>query len=76
MLPEDLTDKELKVINLICKGYSNNEIAKELGNHPGYIKNIVSNVYSLLGVHSARKLIYEVYKTGLIHPPVVSNNQI
>jgi DNA-binding NarL/FixJ family response regulator len=45
-----LTPKELKIIALAAQGMTNPEIAKELGNTTGTIKNKLRYVYDKLGV--------------------------
>jgi DNA-binding NarL/FixJ family response regulator len=71
MPPVKLTEYEMNIIRLICKGYSNHEIASELNYCASTIKNGVAIIYNKFGVHSIRKLIFEVYQSGLVAPPNV-----
>lgn len=42
----DLSPRELEILKLICKGFTNKEIAEELALQPGTIKNMVSLLLS------------------------------
>lgn len=54
--PEELTDREKDVLQLVGKGLSNVEIAKKLFISEGTVKNYISNLYSKLGVNDRSKL--------------------
>lgn len=54
--PEELTDREKDVLQLVGKGLSNTEIAKKLYLSEGTVKNYISNLYSKLEVYDRSKL--------------------
>ena len=51
-----LTAKELKIIALIVQGYTNKEIATQLGTTQQVIKNYLRNVYDKIGVSDRLEL--------------------
>jgi LuxR family maltose regulon positive regulatory protein len=65
-LPDLLTARELEIMHLICKGYSNPEIASELVVTINTIKKHTSNIYSKLGVRSRTQAIAQVHKLNLL----------
>lgn len=61
VLPNDLTDREREVLQLVGRGFSNNEIAKKLYISEGTVKNYISNLYSKLELNDRSKLtIYAI----------------
>ncbi len=57
-LPEpDLTPRERDVLRLIAQGYSNSEIAEELGLAYQTVRNYISRIYSKLGVRSRSEAV-------------------
>jgi LuxR family maltose regulon positive regulatory protein len=65
-LPDPLTPRELEIMRLICKGYSNPEIAGELVVTINTIKKHTSNIYSKLGVRSRTQAISRVQELNLL----------
>ena len=65
-LPEPLTPRELDIIRLICKGYSNTEIASELVVTINTIKKHTSNIYGKLGVRSRTQAIARTQELHLL----------
>jgi LuxR family maltose regulon positive regulatory protein len=65
-LPDPLTPRELEIMGLICKGYSNPEIANELVVTINTIKKHTSNIYGKLGVSSRTQAIARVHDLDLI----------
>lgn len=49
---DELTSKELQILNLVADGLSNKEIAKQLGVTPETIKSHMKNIFFKLGVSS------------------------
>lgn len=57
------SDRELEIVKLIAKGFSNREIAKELYISEGTVKNYISSILSKTGLeHRTQIAIY--YLTG------------
>ena len=65
-LPDPLTPRELEIMRLICKGYSNPELADELVVTVNTIKKHTSNIYGKLGVRSRTQAIARAHDLGLV----------
>jgi len=65
-LLDPLTPRELEIMRLICKGYSNPEIASELVVTINTIKKHTSNIYGKLGVRSRTQAIARAHDLGLV----------
>lgn len=52
----ELSSKEVKIINMIVDGKSNEEIAKELFITPGSLRNIVTAILGKLMLKDRRQL--------------------
>jgi LuxR family maltose regulon positive regulatory protein len=65
-LAELLTPRELEIMRLICKGYSNPEIASELVVTINTIKKHTSNIYGKLGVRSRTQAIARAQELHLV----------
>jgi LuxR family maltose regulon positive regulatory protein len=65
-LLDPLTPRELEIIRLICKGYSNPEIASELVVTINTIKKHTSNIYGKLGVRSRTQAIARAHELNLL----------
>jgi LuxR family maltose regulon positive regulatory protein len=63
---DPLTPRELEVIRLISKGYSNPEIASELMVSINTIKKHTSNIYGKLGVSSRTQAIARAHELNLL----------
>lgn len=63
-----LTERELEVLWLVAKGWSNREIAKELFISEGTVKNHVTSIYAKLGVHSRAEAVAWAWQQGLVNP--------
>jgi two-component system, NarL family, response regulator LiaR len=63
--PETLTERETDVLRLLTRGYSNKEIAQELGLSQKTIKIHVSNILGKLGVASRTQAALYAIRTGL-----------
>jgi LuxR family maltose regulon positive regulatory protein len=64
-LLDPLTPRELEIMRLICKGYSNPEIASELVVSLNTIKKHTSNIYRKLGVRSRTQAIARAQQLNL-----------
>jgi LuxR family maltose regulon positive regulatory protein len=65
-LLDPLTPRELEIMRLICKGYSNPEIAAELVVTVNTIKKHTSNIYGKLGVRSRTQAIARAQQLNLL----------
>ncbi len=63
---ESLTDRETQALRLMAKGFTNKEIAKELGISEVTVKTHVSNVLSKLGLSSRTQAALFALKEGLV----------
>jgi DNA-binding NarL/FixJ family response regulator len=63
-----LSDKEIRIINLIAEGKTCKEIAVEFGSTEGYIRNILINIYDKLGIesHKSTALVAFAAKEGIL----------
>jgi LuxR family maltose regulon positive regulatory protein len=61
-----LTPRELEIVHLISKGYSNPEIASELVVTLNTIKKHTSNIYSKLGVRSRTQAVARAQELNLL----------
>lgn len=66
MLLEDMTDRELDILNLMAAGQSNQEIAKDLGLQVSTVKVHNRNIYSKLNVHRRMKAVEQAKALQLI----------
>jgi DNA-binding CsgD family transcriptional regulator len=54
-----LSAAERRVIDLLCAGCSNAEIARQLGRKTGTVKNQLSSAYRKLGVRNRTQLVLQ-----------------
>ncbi len=67
--PDALTERELGVLQLICQGYSNPEIAQRLHLAPGTVRNYVSSILQKLGVEDRTQAAVLAYQRNLVKRP-------
>lgn len=65
-LIEPLTDRELQVLSLLARRYSNKEIAAELVISPTTVKRHTINIYQKLYVQSRRSAVETAQRLGII----------
>lgn len=63
---EPLTDRELEVLNLLARRYSNKEIAQELFIAPVTVKRHTVNIYQKLNVGSRREAVQAAQRLRII----------
>lgn len=64
----DLSDRELEVLQLMARGMSNQEIAKELFVSSTTVKTHVSHILTKLGVRDRVQAVVEAYDSGIVSP--------
>ena len=65
---ENVTERELEVIDLVAQGRSNQEIAKELVISEKTVKTHISNILSKLQLEDRTQLAIYAIKNGLVSP--------
>jgi DNA-binding NarL/FixJ family response regulator len=63
-----LTARELEVLQLICDGMANKEIAATLGVSVNTVAVHRANIMNALGVHNAAELVAYALQNGLVNP--------
>src|SRR4051812_4057364 len=66
--PESLSEREVEVLRLVAKGYSNHQIADALIISPKTAKTHVSNILSKLGLASRTQAAVHALREGLVNP--------
>ena len=66
IFPELLTERELEILGLIAKGFSNREIAAKLIYSLGTVKWYVHQIYGKLGVGSRIQAIARARELNLL----------
>lgn len=64
-----LSEREIEIIRLVAKGFSNDELADRLHLSPETIKVHLRHVYEKLGVESRVEAVTEAMRTGLVEAP-------
>lgn len=67
-LPEGLAEREVEVLELVGRGFTNEEIARELFLSPATARTYVSRLLAKLGARDRAALIVLAYETGLVRP--------
>lgn len=65
-LLEELSARELDVLKLIAKGFSNDDIARTLFISPHTVKNHVSNIYRKMGMDDRTQVAITALRLGLV----------
>ena len=63
-----LTPRELEVLQLICNGLSNRDVAARLGLSVNTIAVHRANIMNTLGVHKTAELVVYALQNGLVNP--------
>jgi len=63
-----LTPREVEVLQLICNGLSNREIAAKLDLSANTVAVHRANIMNTLGVHKAAELVVYAIQNGLVNP--------
>lgn len=65
-LPGPLSGRELQILHLMARGYSNCEIAQAMAIAEGTVKNYVSSVLSKLGVRDRTRAVLKALEAGVL----------
>ena len=65
-----LTEKEVKILKLLCEGIDREYIAKKVNITPGTLKNYISNILNKLNFDSVSKLTIFCVSNGYIVPDI------
>ena len=64
-----LTSRELQILQMICAGKSNKEIASELELSPNTVGVHRANIMDALGIHKTAELVTYAIRNGLVNLP-------
>jgi DNA-binding NarL/FixJ family response regulator len=67
---ENLTPRELAVLNCLASGLSSQEIAGKLSISPLTVQTHIRNIITKFGVHSRLEAVTHALQAGLIEPPM------
>lgn len=65
-MAEQLTPREIQILNFVAQGYANKQIAVELGISKNTVKNFVSNVLAKLNANDRTEAAVIAIKHGLV----------
>ena len=68
LVTDKIVARELQVLQLICDGLSNREIAAALDLSANTISVHRTNIMTALGVHKAAELVVYAIRHGLVQP--------
>lgn len=63
---EQLTERELEILQLMAKGAANKEISNQLSISESTVKTHISNIFQKLGVNDRTEAVTQALKRGLI----------
>ena len=64
-----LSEREIEIVRLVAKGFSNDELAERIHLSPDTVKAHLRHVYEKLGVESRVEAVTEAMRTGLVEAP-------
>ena len=64
-----LSEREIEIVRLVAKGFSNDELAERLHLSPDTIKAHLRHIYEKLGVESRVEAVTVAMRTGLVEAP-------
>ncbi len=66
VLPEALTERQIKILKFVSQGFSSKEIAEKLDISYYTVTTHIKNIYNKLQVNSRTEALHEAMKLGLI----------
>ncbi len=63
---DELSDREMEIVRLLARGFSNREIAEQLIITEGTVKNHVSNILSKMGVRDRTQAVLRAKENGWV----------
>jgi len=64
----ELTPRELEVLRLVARGFSNGEIARQLFIGDATVKTHVARIFAKLDLHDRAQAVVLAYESGLVQP--------
>jgi DNA-binding NarL/FixJ family response regulator len=64
--PVSLTKREAAILDLIARGDSYGDVAKQLSLSVGTVQTHIKNIYDKLSVHSRGEAVFEAHRRGLL----------
>lgn len=64
---DTLSEREREIFQLVAEGFSNKEIAGQLGISPGTVETHRARIMEKLDVHSAAEIVLYAVRRGIIH---------
>ena len=64
---DTLSEREREIFQLVAEGFSNKEIAGQLGISPGTVETHRARIMEKLDVHSAAEIVLYAVRKGIIH---------
>jgi len=72
-LIEPLTDRELQILTLTAKGFTNKAIGKQLGISDRTVQNHLANIFQKLNAESRTEAVMRAVSLGLISTNIAEN---
>ena len=64
--PDALSGREIEILRLVARGYSNREIGDGLAIAEGTVKNYISSILSKMGVRDRTQAVLKALETGYL----------
>lgn len=71
-----MTSREQQILELMCDGLSNQEIARRCRIQPGTVKTHQQNLYNKVGASSRSQAIVHALRNRLVVPPWMSGRAL
>ena len=69
---EDLSEREIEVVNLVARGSTNKEIAETLVIAENTVKVHLRNIYGKLDIRNRQQLAVYAFQSGIVEEPVTA----